>query len=117
MIGGGRPSPAPAQEAAAARGYDLSAHRSQLVSRAQAHAAGLVVVMNAAQRAGFRARFGAVSPVLVLGDLDPQPILRREIADPINRGVSDFARVYERIDRCTERLAVLLGTRTDKRRS
>jgi protein-tyrosine-phosphatase len=111
LIGPGRPAPRQAQQVAASRGIDLSGHRSQLLSREVAEAAGLVVVMSREQRASFRSRYGELRPVLILGDLDPGKIESRQIPDPINRDHAYYARVYDRIDRCTARLAELLSGR------
>jgi hypothetical protein len=40
--------------------------------------------------------------VLVLGDLDPEPIATRHIWDPINQRSAVFEETYERIDRCLD---------------
>lgn len=89
-------------------------------------AADLVLVMDARQRARARkllaaapeaARPEAGRPrtearpptVLLLGDLDPAPIHRRTIRDPIERPEEVFEAVYDRIDRCVRVLAAELG--------
>jgi hypothetical protein len=42
---------------------------------------------------------------VLLGDFDPLPISRRAIADPVELPRAVFDEVYDRIDRCVERLA------------
>ncbi|NJD10470.1 MAG: hypothetical protein FIB01_08575 [Gemmatimonadetes bacterium] len=110
FIGPGRPAAEFAQQSAAARGIDLSRHRSQLITPALAQAAGLVVVMNASQRAELRSRYAGTVPVVILGDLDPKRIDAREVTDPFGRDAACFAAVFDRLDRCLARLAGLLGT-------
>jgi protein-tyrosine phosphatase len=106
FIGPGRSAPPEAIEAAAARGVDLGEHRSRVLTQALVASAGLVVVMDAEQAGEIRMRFGrARSDVIVLGDLDPEPIATREILDPVYQPVSVFSEVYARIERCSARLA------------
>lgn len=100
-----RAPPADALAAAATRGMDLSAHRSRLVDRALLDSADLIVVMDVRQAAGVRARYSTKPRrVLVLGDLDGQPIAAREILDPMGRGRAAFDECYDRIDRCARQL-------------
>ncbi len=57
-----------------------------------------------------RSRTEARPPtVLLLGDLDPAPIHRRTIRDPIEQPEEVFEAVYDRIDRCVRALAAELG--------
>jgi protein-tyrosine-phosphatase len=63
--------------------------------------ADLVVVMDAGQAMRLVRSFGAsLEKTLVLGDLDPEPIQRRTITDPVDLGEDVFADTYARIDRC-----------------
>jgi protein-tyrosine-phosphatase len=103
-----RASPAEALSAAAARGIDMSTHRSQAVTRTLLDQADLVVVMDTRQSLAIGARQTA-SPrrVVVLGDLDPLPIATREIIDPYGNRRAVFDECYARIDRC---VAVLVRT-------
>ncbi len=110
FIGPNRPAPADALAAALERGTDLAGHRSQLVSRALLDAADLIVVMNTAQRDAIMVRRrGIPRQVLVLGDLDPEPITMREIIDPWGKSRATFDACYDRIDRCLEELVRSLG--------
>ena len=65
------------------------------------NAADLIFVMSAAQDRDIRRLFGAdPEKIWVLGDLDPEPILKRTIRDPVEQPEPVFEEVYERIDRC-----------------
>ncbi|HEV2750280.1 MAG TPA: hypothetical protein VGV12_07140 [Gemmatimonadales bacterium] len=99
--GPGRESPKEAVEAAARRGIDLTGHRSQLVTPDVVRGAELIVVMEAEQRRAVRERFGR-SPrdVILLGDLDPEPITSRSIVDPWGRRATVCAASFGRIERC-----------------
>lgn len=101
-----QPCPAEALSVASRRG-DLSAHRSSLVTPERVQDADLVVVMSAAQARSIRRR-NPEARVLVLGDLDPLPIDRRTVRDPIGQSESIFEEVYARIDRCIESLVEAL---------
>jgi protein-tyrosine-phosphatase len=101
FVGPGRPSPDVAVEVAAVRGVDLSGHRSQLLAPPEVSAADLIVVMDTTQQWGIRALFGRQQHDLVmLGDLDPEPITTREILDPFELPKEAFELSYARIDRC-----------------
>ena len=104
FIGPDRASPDTAQRAARRRGIDLSAHRSRLVTPALVESAELIVVMDRAQGRTLLERFDRRSGVLVLGDLDPDPIDTRTIRDPYSHGDEVFDHVYQRIERCVETL-------------
>lgn len=106
FIGPGRPSPPEAVLAAARWGIDLRDHRSQLVTMPLVRAADLIVAMEAAQRRIVCERFGrSPQDVLLLGDLDPAPILSRDIEDPWDEGPEACVAVYERVARCAAELA------------
>jgi protein-tyrosine-phosphatase len=106
------PPPPDAIAAAAARGIDLADHRSQTVSLGLLDAADLVVIMNPDHAHAVRARRArAERRIVVLGDLDPLPIVAREIADPYGRGRAVFDDCYARIDRCVAQLLRALPDR------
>jgi protein-tyrosine phosphatase len=101
FVGPNRAPPTDAVAVAGARGTDLTAHRSQLLSRSLLDAATVVLVMNTRQRATISARRPELTGrIIVLGDLDPQPISTREIVDPWGRSRETFEDSYNRIDRC-----------------
>jgi protein-tyrosine-phosphatase len=71
-----------------------------------ARAADLIVVMEDLQRRSICERFGrARRDVLLLGDLDPLPVMTRAIEDPVERDPEVCERVYARIERCVGELA------------
>jgi len=104
FVGPGRGSPEPALSAAFRRGIDLSGHRSTLVSTKAVRGAELAVVMSASQSRAIRRVGRTQSNPLILGDLDPQPILSRTIVDPWGESDEVFGESYDRIDRCVREL-------------
>ena len=63
--------------------------------------AELIYVMSAAQQREIQAIFGADRELVwVLGDLDPEPVVKRTITDPVDQPEAVFEAVYDRIDRC-----------------
>lgn len=111
LTGPGRGSPETAREVARERGLELGDHRSRLVTEASLRAADLVVVMDPRQSRSLRSRLG-FGDSLVLGDLDPGPVRRRPIRDPIFQPPGVFRRVYARIDRCVVGMLDALGLPT-----
>lgn len=110
LMGPGRPSPSTALEVAARRGVDLTTHRSRLVTPDLLARADLVIVMDGRQRAVLLHDYRVPADrLLVLGDMDPDPITARTILDPIDRPAEDFERTYARIERCVEVLATRLA--------
>jgi protein-tyrosine phosphatase len=105
FIGPGRSSPQSAQSTAAARGVDLAPHVSQTLSPDLVSSFDVIVVMERAQREMIARQYGARDRILILGDLDPQPIETRTILDPYNRDKAVFTEVYDRIDRCLKQFA------------
>ena len=106
FVGPHRESPPEAMDEASARGLDLRRHRSRVISAESAQRAGLIVVMEPGQAREVHRRFGIpVERLLVLGDLDPEPIRTRVILDPVLKPRAVFAECYDRIDRC---LAVMV---------
>jgi protein-tyrosine phosphatase len=112
FIAPGRPCPDAAVEVAATRGLDLSGHRSQLLAPPEVHAADLILVMDTTQRWGIRALFGRNGhDVLLLGDLDPEPIETRAIRDPVEQPKEVFELSYSRIERCVGELVRAVSSR------
>lgn len=110
LVGPGRRSPAPAREVAGDRGVDLGGHRSRLMQSEDVAWADLVLVMTQRHRTQLLRVFGAApEDVLLLGDLDPEPIRRRAIRDPVEQPAEVFRQVYRRIDRCIWRMAAALA--------
>ena len=104
FIGPGRPSPGEALAVSRRRGIDLSAHMSQLIDARAVRDYDLVVVMDSRQAQDLKTTYPDIGGVIVLGDLDPQPITRRAIVDPFGRSEQVFDESYARIDRCLDTL-------------
>jgi len=112
FIGPDRASPTHAQKAAAALGVDLSAHRSRVVDAAILNAHELVVVMEPSQGRTLSRQHGVPADrILVLGDLDPEPIPSRTIPDPYGKSEATFLECYRRINRCIDTLRGALSAR------
>lgn len=109
VYGIGRTPPPTAIEVAGAMGVDLTGHRSRLIETSLFRLFDLVFVMDPLQRRMMRPFVARTERVLVLGDLDPQPIETRLIHDPIGQDHEVFRAVYERIDRCVGQLARILN--------
>jgi protein-tyrosine-phosphatase len=84
---------------------DLAPHVSQTLSPDLVSSFDVIVVMERAQREMIARQYGARDRILILGDLDPQPIETRTILDPYNRDKAVFTEVYDRIDRCLKQFA------------
>lgn len=69
----------------------------------------LILTMDARQAREVRALDRWNAEVVVLGDLDPQPISRRAIRDPYGDAKPVFEEVFDRIDRCLAELTRLWG--------
>jgi protein-tyrosine phosphatase len=105
FVGPDRPSPADAQAAAQRRGIDLSKHRSTLVNGAMLHEWDLLVVMEGSHASRLD-KFGLERDrILMLGDLDPETIDRRAIADPWRSPETVLEPSYARVERCVRVLA------------
>lgn len=104
FIGPGRPSPGEAVAVGRRRGVDLSSHTSQLIDAQALRDFDLVIVMDSRQALELATTYPDIRGVIVLGDLDPQPITRRAIADPFGRSEQVFDESYARIDRCLDTL-------------
>lgn len=103
FIGPGRPAPAEAIAVGRRLGVELTAHRSQLITPELLANHQLVVVM-APDQVGPITVTSSAPQVIVLGDLDPQPIKRRAITDPFGQAEKVFEESYARIDRCLDTL-------------
>ena len=108
FLSSGKQSPPPAVNAARRRGVDLSSHISRLLKKGYVQSFDLVVVMSSDHARSIRPRLGSLDSLLILGDLDPHAIERRTIIDPLGCDDRVIERVYSRIDRCVEQLAVLV---------
>ena len=108
----GRASPGEAIRVAAERGVDLVEHRSRVLDGDILEAADMMFVMEGEQRSAIM-RKAPRGRVLLLGDLDPSPVDRRRIRDPVMQPVNVFRRVYSRIDRCVQELAELFESGVD----
>ncbi len=117
FIGPGRPSPTEAIHCAERRGLDLTLHRSKLLTIENVGAAELVVVMDRKQKNDILRLYGRPpESVLVLGDLDPEPIDTRVIRDPWGHPAEVFDASYARIDRCLRALVEAAGVMATARR-
>lgn len=107
LWGADRPSPDEALRVASTYGIDLTGHRSRTLSREILEGVDLVVVMSSEQMREVVQRFDCPSRrVLILGDLDPEPIKERTIIDPWSHSEAVFEASYARIHRTME---VLVG--------
>ncbi len=115
FAGLGRPCPPVAVEVAAALGLDLSGHRSKQLTSATVSDADLIIVMDEAQARALHALFGCdLRDVLILGDLDPEPIETRVIQDPVEQPKNVFERCYSRINRCVSQLVQAVADSTER---
>ncbi len=108
FIGGDRPSPDEARAVAAERGLDLSGYLSKVLQLDHVKDVDAVFVMEERQRERLVASRPALAGrVFHLGDLDPAPIEKRTILDPVEKPERVFRESYDRIDRCVGALAAL----------
>lgn len=109
FIGANRPSPPDALRTALRFGVDLTGHRSRVLAPEGIADADWVIVMDELQQRAICRRFGrSEEHVVVLGDLDPEPIERRGIQDPVEQSEAIFLESYARIERCIDILLDLL---------
>ncbi len=104
----GRPAPAAAISAARERGVDLSGHVSRLVTPVLLAEADAIVVMSEEQERSLGRDAHPRGTLFLLGDLDPHSAGVRTIEDPVGRDPATIARVFSRIDRCVNELAMLI---------
>ena len=108
FFGPDRPSPVEAIAVAAERHVDLGGHRSRLVTSELLAGADAIVVMELRQRERLLVGNPGIAPrVYLLGDLDPQPIRRRDVPDPYGEPLTAFQACFDRIERCVDTLAAL----------
>ena len=101
----GRPTPIFGLEAAAGHGIDLSAHRSIWLTRQMAETASLLIVFDQTIRSAVLDRYPDLkAPMMLLGDL----ARLGEIADPVDGGLAEFERTYDRIAAAIAELSSLL---------
>jgi protein-tyrosine-phosphatase len=108
FFGPDRPSPPEAVQVASEHGLDLGSHRARLLEFDHLREVDLVLVMDVRQRRRLlAARPELAERVILLGDLDPEPVTRRAIPDPVEKPAAAFRACYTRIDRCVGALAAL----------
>jgi protein-tyrosine-phosphatase/predicted ATP-grasp superfamily ATP-dependent carboligase len=108
----GRPTPPCGIAAAAARGIDLRAHRSVWLSHEMARSASLLIVFDERTRSALLDRYPDLGARhVMLGDVAELG----EVADPIDGGPAEFARVYDQIAAAIGVLLPLLGAPTAHR--
>ena len=108
-VGPDREAPPDAVAAAERRGLNLESHRSRPLIPVEVAAADLIVVMDAEQKREICARYGrSAQDVLVLGDLDPEPIVTRAVADPCDQPAEVLEESYDRLIRCVRELGMAL---------
>lgn len=106
----GRPSPEAAVRLAGERRVALDEHRSRQIEPMDIAGSALIVAMEVQhQRKILRMDGGRSVPVLLLGDLDPEMPLRREIKDPWSEADAVFNSSFDRIERCLEVLGGLIA--------
>jgi protein-tyrosine-phosphatase len=105
FVGPDRRTPENGLFAASAHGVDLRAHRSHVLNPDLVQGVDLLVVMETEHRDRLLRSFAAPpNRIIVLGDLDPEPIDTRTVRDPIFQEVEVFTDTYARIDRCLAEL-------------
>ena len=90
----GRPTPCFGVRAAAEFGVDLSGHRSAWLIQGMVEAASLLVVFDEVNRAAVLDRYPDLrAPMVLLSDL----LDGDDIADPVDGGLAEFERCFQRI--------------------
>lgn len=110
----GRRPPASAIRVAGRRGLDLAEHRSKVLTPELISEADVVLVMTSKQVRAVRNGY-QVRSIIHLGDLEPGPIIRRDITDPLDHPEEVFHEVYDRIDRALDQLIELLRPPSPRR--
>ncbi|HXF95888.1 MAG TPA: hypothetical protein VNI61_07265 [Gemmatimonadales bacterium] len=109
LVGAHRAPPEEAVAAAARRGVDLAAHRPRVLEPEMVGRADLILVMEPGQARALGGRFSRPPrDIVVLGDLDPEPIAARAIRDPVRQPAAAFEACYARIERCVGELVRVL---------
>lgn len=105
FFGPDRPANDRGRSVAEGRSVDLDRHRSRLATRDDASGTDLIVVMEQWQADRMVHELGApLKRLLVLGDLDPDSVDSRTIADPYGLDIPFFEKTYDRLDRCVAAL-------------
>ena len=105
-----RPSPPEARLVASRRNVNLETHRSRTMTSELVSEFDLIYVMSSSQARSMSELFNSPpESVWVLGDLDPEAILKRTIRDPIDQPEQVFEAVYDRIDRCVRVIAEIIS--------
>jgi protein-tyrosine-phosphatase len=106
FFGPGRSTPEPARSIASSRGIDLRSHKSRFITRDDVSGRSLVIAMEEWHAVRVERSFGIDRRrILLLGDLDPEPVSSRSIVDPVGGSPELFTEVYDRIERCVAELA------------
>jgi protein-tyrosine phosphatase len=114
VMGAGRRVPSPAQQAARDRGFDVSEHRSSLLSSTALERAELIIVMEPRQARMLVSAFHAPAHrVVIAGDLDSDGDEPRQIVDPWGRDPAVYAHTFSRLDRCARQLELMLPASDD----
>ena len=101
----GEPSPAFAQQSAARRGVDLSAHRSRHLTQPRLERAALIIVFDDRTWAAFHDRYpGSAVPVIRLDAFAGNRIEPEGIRDPVDQPAEIFETVYTQIDQAVDGL-------------
>lgn len=109
FVEAGRVSPPVAVSVAAGRGVDLEHHRSRQLTGEEVRDTDVVIVMEGRQRRALEMWYGKPrGRTILLGDLDPLAIRRRNVRDPFGRAAGVFEAVFERVDRCLASLVEAL---------
>ncbi|MDH5761187.1 MAG: hypothetical protein OEZ65_16610 [Gemmatimonadota bacterium] len=103
FIGPDRSPPDDALRAALHRGLDHSDHRSRTLTAEMLASADAVFVFDRYNRKRLSGMNGAaMNRVFWLGDFDPEWDGKRAILDPWGKSTEEFARIFQRIDRCVD---------------
>lgn len=103
FIGPDRSPPPEALKAARNRNVDTREHISRLVEAEDLRGSDLVILVDPRHAPRLRKTAGPHrTPLLVLGDLDPENTGSRTIQDPWGNDQDVFDAVFERLDRCME---------------
>jgi protein-tyrosine phosphatase len=103
----GEPPDPGSQEVAMKRlGLDISSQRSQqLSSEHHAQFDYLIAMDRSNKRHALRMEGASEERILLLRNFEPEPRSRgTDVPDPYGSGISQFDRVFDIVDRCTDRL-------------
>jgi protein-tyrosine phosphatase len=110
FLGPGRQVPNFSSIVSTRRGYDLSAHRSRVLTTEITENADLLVVMDARQARRLRHELRVPAErILIAGDIDPWAIETRTIKDPFRQPIDAFETCFDRLDRIGRAIADALN--------